>query len=159
MAAPFPPAAALPLRQRRPSAMGAYEEKLVREMRGRRASWDAIGAALGRPTLDVRAQFDPEFAKTGYVMRPIRGGGPARNDDDGGLTPRRRPLPPKVPAVMLEKLELLLDGRAPVKLKALGEALGCSGDYARRLMDGLARSLPRGAYIAVTGDGYQIVRK
>jgi hypothetical protein len=38
-----------------------YDDAVVAQARGRRASWDAVAAMLGRSTPDVRRRYDPSW--------------------------------------------------------------------------------------------------
>lgn len=154
-------AVAIAQSQQRRDPLGSGSEcEFVDAKRRMGAGWDAIAAMMGRPTLDVRRAFDPEFRRSGFALAPVASAAPKATSV---LVCGRR-----VPAEGLTPEEL-----AVLKALAPGEVVLCSGlrdrvsgvagdrvgeNMVRRLVVRVERHLPAPLRIAPFGkDGYVIV--
>lgn len=154
--------------------MGDYERDLARRMRGLRASWDDVAKAIGRPTLDVRRAFDPEFVDPGRMAPrlPRPKAKPSNADvaaEPGAPSATVTVLGRKVQVGAMSKaalamLEALASGEE-VSTEALYERvrLACGRDFApdhlRGVLVQVRKAIPAGYVVrCIRGFGHQLVR-
>lgn len=107
----------------------AHDASLVETMRARRAGWDAVAAALGQRTPDVRARFDPGYDPLGVGAPPTRTAPPAE------AAPQ--PAPPRQLKRGSRKADVLsrVDGRRTSRM--ISDLLGITQTNASVVLHGL----------------------